>query len=109
MVQQAAPAQTGGDIIWVQGEAGAKSYLVAPGSTVMLMDSEAQTFYFKSADASGMPLPLRIFDYVERTQPKGPQQNEQYASAATVQAMAEEIAALRQKIEALSAAGAVES
>lgn len=25
-------------LIWVQGEAGAKSYIVAPGNTVMLMD-----------------------------------------------------------------------
>ena len=32
------------------------------------MDSEKETFYIKSADASGMPLPLRIFDYTERTQ-----------------------------------------
>ena len=55
-------------LIWVQGEAGAKSYLVAPGSTVMLMDSEGERFYLKSADASGMPMPLRIFDYKERTE-----------------------------------------
>ena len=54
-------------LIWVQGEAGAKSYLVAPGNTVMLMDSEGERFYLKSADASGMPMPLRIFDYKERT------------------------------------------
>lgn len=53
-------------LIWVQGEAGAKSYLVAPGNTVMLMDSEGERFFLKSADASGMPLPLRIFDYKER-------------------------------------------
>ena len=52
----------------MQGEAGAKSYLVAPGNTVMLMDSEAERFYLKSADASGMPMPLRIFDYKERTE-----------------------------------------
>lgn len=61
------PAQPASPIIWVQGEAGAKSYLVAPGNTVMLLDSENSTFYLKSADASGMPMPLRIFDYKERT------------------------------------------
>ena len=55
-------------LIWVQGEAGAKSFLVAPGNTVMLMDSEGERFYLKSADASGMPMPLRIFDYKERTE-----------------------------------------
>ena len=54
-------------IIWVQVEAGAKAYLVAPGASVMLMDSEKNTFYLKSSDQSGMPLPLRIFDYTERT------------------------------------------
>lgn len=52
--------------IWVQGEAGAKSFLVAPGQSLILMDSEAEVFYIKSTDASGVPLPLRIFDYKER-------------------------------------------
>ena len=54
-------------ILWVQGEAGAKSWAVAPGKSVMLMDSESNTFYIKSSDQSGMPMPLRIFDYTERT------------------------------------------
>lgn len=54
-------------IVWVQGEAGAKSYLVGAGNSVMLMDSEQSVFYIKSTDQSGMPLPLRIFDYTERT------------------------------------------
>ena len=58
--------QANNGLIWVQGEAGAKSYIVAPGNTVMLMDSEGERFYLKSADASGMPMPLRIFDYKER-------------------------------------------
>ena len=67
-------------ILWVQGEAGAKSWAVAPGKSVMLMDSESNTFYIKSSDASGMPMPLRIFDYNERTvqqtQPPVVQHNE---------------------------------
>lgn len=49
-------------IIWVQGEAGAKSYLVAPNNTVQLWDSENQVIYLKSADASGMPS-MKILDY----------------------------------------------
>lgn len=57
--------QTG--MIWIQGEAGAKSYMVAPGNTVPLWDSENQTIYIKSCDNSGMPS-MRIIDYVERTQ-----------------------------------------
>lgn len=60
--------QPNSGLIWVQGEAGAKSYLVAPNTTVMLMDSETQRFYLKSSDASGMPLPLRTFEYAEMAQ-----------------------------------------
>ena len=51
-------------LLWVSGEVGAKSYLVAPNSTVLLMDSDAQRFYLKSADNAGMPS-LRIFEYNE--------------------------------------------
>ena len=51
---------------WVQGEAGAKSWFITPGSTVLLMDSEAQRFYLKSADPSGIPS-MRTFEYTEIT------------------------------------------
>ena len=71
----AAPAQTwtqptstqtqAGAISWVQGEAGARSVPVQPGQKALLMDSETNVFYVKSCDASGMPLPLRIFEYKE--------------------------------------------
>lgn len=67
MQQPVQPQQNNNGLIWVQGESGAKSYMVAPNNTVMLMDAENSTFYLKSADASGMPLPLRIFDYKERS------------------------------------------
>ena len=50
---------------WVQGEAGARSWMLAPNQTVLLMDSETQSFFIKSTDASGMPLSLRIFEYKE--------------------------------------------
>lgn len=58
--------QTNNGLVWVQGEVAAKSYPVAPNCTVMLMDSEGERFYLKSADSSGMPLPLRVFEYTER-------------------------------------------
>lgn len=67
-INQPMAQQSNNGLVWVQGEAGAKSYIVAPGATVMLMDSEGERFFLKSADASGMPLPLRIFDYKERTE-----------------------------------------
>ena len=51
-------------LLWVQGEAGAKSYLVAPNTTVLLMDSENQRFYIKSTDGAGMPS-MRTFEYSE--------------------------------------------
>lgn len=53
-------------LLWVSGEVGAKSYLVAPNSTVLLMDSDSSRFYLKSADNAGMPN-LRIFEYTEVT------------------------------------------
>lgn len=64
---QAQPPQTNQGIIWVQGEAAARSYLVAPNSTVLLMDSETSRFYLKSANNAGMPS-MQIFEYSEVTQ-----------------------------------------
>lgn len=64
---QNVPAQSNSGITWVQGENAAKSFPVASGQSVLLMDSEESVFYIKSTDQSGMPLPLRTFDYKERT------------------------------------------
>lgn len=64
---QAQPPQTNQGLLWVQGEAGAKSYLVAPNTTVLLMDSEGSRFYLKSTDNAGMPS-LRVFEYSEVSQ-----------------------------------------
>ena len=66
--QNVAPVQQNGNgLIWVQGEQAAKSYMVAPNTTVLLMDSDASRFYLKSSDASGMPM-LRVFEYSEIAQ-----------------------------------------
>lgn len=61
------PAQSNQSLIYVQGESAAKSWMVGAGQSVLLMDSENPVFYIKSADPSGIPLPLRVFDYTERT------------------------------------------
>lgn len=61
---QTAPAQNG-PMIWVQGEASAKSYLLAPNTTLPLWDSENQVIYLKSTDASGMPS-MKVLDYTIR-------------------------------------------
>ena len=52
-------------IIWVQGIEGAKAHHVGAGQSVLLMDSDANCLYLKSADQSGLPT-LRVFDYTER-------------------------------------------
>ena len=57
--------QQSNSITWVQGEAGAKAYPVQAGTSALLMDSESEYFYIKSTDNSGMPQPLRKFQYKE--------------------------------------------
>lgn len=49
----------------VQGDAAMKSYLVAPGATMFLLDLENKHLCVKSADMSGMPI-IRDFDIIER-------------------------------------------
>lgn len=93
-VQPTAPQmQSVNPLIWVQGEAGAKSYLVGPGQTVALWDSEESVIYLKSADASGMPS-MKVLDYTIRGgQPIN--ENVEYATKA-------DLDELRKKIEALT-------
>lgn len=86
-------------IIWIQGEAAAKSYLTAPNTTVVLFDSESQTIYLKSADATGLPS-MRILDYTIRDQkPQNGVFDKQVESYATK----DEIDALRAEIEEIQA------
>lgn len=69
-IQQAVPQQPQNNqntFQWVQGQAAAEAYLVAPGNSVILMDSNAPVIYFKSADANGRYLPMKTYDLVERT------------------------------------------
>lgn len=75
---------TANSIIWVQGEAGAKAYPVAPGNSVLLMDSETECFYIKSTDSSGIPMPLRVFSYNEIVQTQQ-SQHQQSTTADTEQ------------------------
>lgn len=95
--QQPAQQQQNVGILWVQGESGAKSYLVAPGNTVQLMDSEVPRFYIKTTGADGMPQPLRIFEYKEISGEQG-QTPVQTANAVT----REEYEALRGKFDELT-------
>ena len=93
-------AQPNNEIRWVQGEAGAKSYLVAPNQTVTLWDTESQTIYLKSADASGMPS-MKVLDYsIRGTQEvqKIPPQNG-FATKDDLDALREEFSHLKAKFE----------
>ena len=107
-VQQ--PVQQNSSIIWVSGEAGAKAYLVAPNNTVQLWDSEAQTIYLKSADASGMPS-IKVLDYTIRETAKTGQNpvpiatddnSSTYATKDEIKAVSDQITALRDRVDNLT-------
>ena len=111
-VQTAPQPSTG--LNWVQGESGAKSWFVNKGETVMLMDSEDSVFYLKSTDVAGMPLPLRVFEYTERTpntsQKPQPAQNipvEQFATKEEYNALVERYNELVTRIDELQKTKAV--
>ena len=102
--QTAVQQVTTSGIIWVQGEAGAKSYLVAPNTTVALWDSEQQTIYLKSSDASGMPS-IKYIDYTirETNQPMNTTiKTDDYATKDDIEKVQFEIGDLKQKIETLN-------
>lgn len=98
--------QQNNGIIWVQGEAGAKSYLVAPNTTVQLWDSESQKIFLKSADASGMPS-IKTLEYTIVGNPapsaavSAP--DVPYATKDSVEALQSEIDGLKAEIERLTA------
>ena len=89
------PAAGGVSIVQIQGEATAKSYLVAPNSTVQLWDMDAGTIYIKSADASGMPS-MKILDFTVRGESPAA-----HAAPAVEYATKDEVNALAAKIRDL--------
>lgn len=59
--------QQNNSLAWIQGgEASANAYPVAPNTRMWLFDRDEPIFFIKTMDSSGMPQPLRIFDYKER-------------------------------------------
>ena len=91
---------------WVQGINAAKSFPVAPNTSIPLFDSEANVIYIKSADASGMPS-IKILDYVIRdTTPKSAEISPQsdFATKDDVENLRNEISALRSKFERMRGA-----
>ena len=61
-------------IIFVQGETGAKAYQIPNNTTVLLMSSESNEFFIKTTDSSGFPT-IRKFTFQE--QPNQEQQPKQ--------------------------------
>lgn len=57
-------AHTNSNIVWVQGEVGARSYQLAPNSSIILMDNDDSKFYIKTTDGSGMAT-LKAFKFEE--------------------------------------------
>ena len=102
------PQNTG--IIWVQGEIGARAYPVAAGNSVLLMDSEGQNFFIKSADMSGMPT-MKRYSYsevVEEPLKLESHDNRDYdtaklASRDEVKKLQEEVVELKKQLEAMGA------
>ncbi len=104
MMSQTQPQPQGNGMLWVQGEAAAKSWAVAPGASVVLWDSEKKFIYFKYADTSGVPSMIKIkWDYC---QPETEQQDAgtptgDFAPMGTVRALEDKIKALEERIEAI--------
>jgi hypothetical protein len=57
------------NIIYVQGESGAKGYPVTNGYTMLLMDSEEPKFYIKQTDNMGLPS-MKTFKFEEVVEPE---------------------------------------
>lgn len=51
-------------IIFVQGETGAKAYQIPNNTTILLMSSESNEFFIKTTDSSGFPT-IRKFTFQE--------------------------------------------
>lgn len=105
---QAYNQQANQGLLWVQGESGAKNYIVTPNTTVLLMDSEAPRFYLKSTDNTGMPS-LRVFEYqeIKGTAPKKEELNldKKYVTREEYQVLEQHYKEMADKITALSSRG----
>ncbi len=67
--------QPNNQIIFVQGETGAKAYQIPVNSTVLLMSSEANEFFIKTTDQAGFPT-IKKYRFSEVTQTTGQAQGQ---------------------------------
>lgn len=99
--------QNNSGMIWVQGESGARAYMLPNNTTLPLWDSEAQVIYIKSVDSNGKPT-MTILDYTERTADKNvvtSQQEEtpkiEYATKEQIDSINDQFAMINEKLNAL--------
>lgn len=90
--------QSNNQIIFVQGETGAKAYQIPINSTVLLMSSEANEFFIKSTDQAGFPT-IKKYRFTEVTQTKTTEQEQQVKTQNFV--TREEFEALKNEIKQL--------
>ena len=102
--QQSVGQIPSGNVIWVYGISGAKSYSnLQPGVPVALWDSEEQTIYIKQIDQSGKPQ-MTILDYTERsndTQIKSVPTVE-YATKEQVEELNNQFSSFNEKLNSMS-------
>lgn len=90
--------QPSNQIIFVQGETGAKAYQIPINSTVLLMSSEANEFFIKSTDQAGFPT-IKKYRFTEVTQNAEQTKTEQIKTQNFV--TREEFEALKDEIKQL--------
>ena len=86
-------------IEYVNGLEGAKAYLIPPNSTKLLMDSDGDYFYIKTANPQGQAN-VKIYKYEEVLQGSSPKEtptakNVKYATVEDIELLREEIEKLK--------------
>lgn len=92
--------QSNNQIIFVQGETGAKAYQIPINSTVLLMSSEANEFFIKSTDQAGFPT-IKKYRFTEVTQATGQTEGQTNAKQTQNFVTREEFEALKNEIKQL--------
>ena len=89
------------EVVWVSCEVEANGYMVAPGSKVILMDRDMQTFYVKCRDVNNMPYPMEVYDYHKReAAPAAKPQTENFVTRAEFDALAAAFGDLKSQMQA---------
>lgn len=84
---------------WIQGGIqGMKAYPLSSNQKAVLFDTESNIFGIKCVDASGMPLPLRVFNYSEINAQEQRTDSQTVAIDTSVFVTREEFEALKQQI-----------